>query len=578
MNDIIWLTMRRLRAPLILLILVYFASVFALVSVPGSDLQGNVYYLNFLEAAYSIAILSTTIGFGEVPYPFTDAQRLLVYVLIFPNVVSWLYAIGTILGLFIDPQFQAVIQRNRFARSVRWHGEPFFIVCGFGNTGSMVVRGLQSRGLSTVVVEQSSETVQRMHLQEAFAHIPALVGEPTDHRNLEMAGLLHPKCRGVIATTSDDHANLTIAITSKLLNPDLPVLARSENERVSLNLRSFGTDFVINPFAIFAERLYLALSSPTKYLVQDWLISVPGSELRELIRPPAGQWIVCGAGRFGKQMLEKLVASGMPVTVLDVQPERLEPYENSIQGRGTEVATLESAGIEGAVGLIACTGDDIDNLSIVMTARQLNPDIFVIARQDRQQHDALFDASGAHLVARRSLIVARRVLAVATTPLLQTFLQHLVREDERFAERTKALLDDVLDNRSPSLWVAHLQGELAVAIRSARQESVGLTLGHLTHNTRSETNEHLACVCLILERGAQRIFLPDQSYDLLEGDRLLFAGRGRAQREMLWALADPNLLLGYATGKQLPRGAIWRWLWRREEARKAARAETQEPS
>jgi hypothetical protein len=101
-------------------------------------------------------------------------------------------------------------------------------------------------------------------------------------------------------------------------------------------------------------------------------------------------------------------------------------------------------------------------------------------------------------------------------------------------------------------------------LRIARREGVTLKLEHITHNTRSEVAESLACVCLVLERGAQRIFLPDSAYELLEDDRLLFAGRGAARREMMWALTDPGSLMGFAINKQLPRGLIWRWLWRRQ--------------
>ena len=91
--------MRRMRTPLIVLILVYFFSVMALVSVPGTDADGNPYHMSALDAAYLIAILQTTIGFGEIPHSFNPAQRFLVYSLMLPNVVAWLYSIGTLLGL-----------------------------------------------------------------------------------------------------------------------------------------------------------------------------------------------------------------------------------------------------------------------------------------------------------------------------------------------------------------------------------------------------------------------------------------------------------------------------------------------
>ncbi len=564
MNDILWLTMRRMRLPLILLLIVYFGSVFVMVSVPGVDDTGQTVHLTFLDAAYFVTIMATTIGFGEVPFPFSPGQRMLVLAIILPNVVAWVYSIGAILGLFLDPEFRGVLRRSRFVRRIHWLGEPFFIVCGCGNTGSLVVRGLLRRGFNAVVLERDPETVHRLLLEDELAHVPALACDTSDRDNLERAGLRNHDCRGVIATTNDDHVNLKIAITAKLLRPELPVLARSETARVSDNLRSFGTDAVIDPYAIFAERLYLALSSPIKYLVQDWLISVEGTNLRERLDPPIGRWIVCGAGRFGERMLDRLTESKLPFTVVDVHEERLGKYPNAVLGRGTEAHTLREAGIQDAVGIVASTGDDIDNLSVIMTARELNPNLFLVARQERHANDALFEAVNADLIAKRSHIVARRILAIVTTPLLQTFLQYLVTQDEDFSERALARLKAVLHGRAPTMWAVTLEGDYGAGLRLARRDGIRLQLDHITHNTRSIEAERLDCACLVLERGAQRIFLPNGDQDLMEGDRLLFAGRGAGRREMMWGLSDENALVGHATGKQLPRGAIWRWLWRRQ--------------
>ncbi|MBT8074894.1 MAG: potassium channel protein, partial [Gammaproteobacteria bacterium] len=516
--------------------------------------------MSALDAAYFIAIMQTTIGFGEIPYDFTDSQRLLVFLLLLPNVVAWLYSIGTLLGLILDKQFQAAFLRNRFGSHVNAIKEPFYIVCGFGNTGSMTVTGLLARGIRTVVIESEEKTVRRMMLKDRFAHVPAVVGRGRDRQLLELAGLYKENCMGVIATTNYDQVNLTIAITVKLLRPEISVLARSENQRVSDNMASFGTDAIIDPYRIFAGRVSLALSSPVKYLVEDWLISVPGSELRKVVEPPRGPWIVCGAGRFGGRMIKQLQKSGLPVTVVDVHPDRLPAYERAVLGRGTEEHTLEAAGIADAEGIVASTGDDIDNLSIIMTARHLNPRLFFIARQDERQHNELFDSSGADLVARRSRIVARQFLSAVTTPLLQSFMQHLRRSDEKFAERVAAKLKHVLQNRAPSIWVFELKGEIARNLRFVRARSSKVVLEHILRNSRSEENEFLPCVCLTLERGAQRKFLPDNEVELQIHDRLLFAGRDEARRQMLWTLQDSHSLMGNATGKHLPRGGLWRWL------------------
>jgi Trk K+ transport system NAD-binding subunit len=535
----------------------------AMTAVPGVDAEGNSYHMSLLDAAYFMAILQTTIGFGEIPYTFTGAQRLLVFWLLLPNVVAWLYSIGTLLGLILDKQFQASFQRSRFSGQVRAIKEPFYIVCGLGNTGYMTVSGLLSRGIHAVVIEYDENTVRRMMLNDKFAHVPALAGRAGVRANLELAGLYRKNCQGVIATTNNDQVNLTVAITVKLLRPDLSVIARSEMQRVCDNMASFNTDLIINPYRIFSERISLALSSPIKFLVQDWLISVPGTKLREVTKPPRGHWIVCGAGRFGARLIEQLEKNDLPVTVVDVHPDRLPSYKNAILGRGTEVHTLEEAGIADAEGIVAATGDDIDNLSIVMTARHLNPRLFFIARQEQREHNELFKSSGADLIARRSRIVARQALSFVTTPLLQSFMQHLIRSDDSFAERTAARLKDVLENRAPSIWVYELKGEIARNLRFARSQTSKVTLEHIIRNSRSEENEYLPCVCLTLERGAQRIFLPDSNTELQIHDRLLFAGRGEARRQMLWTLKDSHSLLVNASGKHLPRGALWRWLSKR---------------
>ena len=187
MDDIIWLTMRRMRTPLIVMILVYSLSVLGMVLIPGQDAAGREFHVNYLDAAYFVAIMATTIGFGEMPVAFTEAQRLYVYIILFPNVIAWLYSIGTILSLFLDPQFRAVLQRSRFARKKRWLGGQFYIVCGFGNTGSMIVQGLLKRGISAVILEREKEIIQSVALNDDFSHLPALAGDVADRRQIGRA-------------------------------------------------------------------------------------------------------------------------------------------------------------------------------------------------------------------------------------------------------------------------------------------------------------------------------------------------------------------------------------------------------
>ena len=113
MNDIVWLTMRRMRRPLILLILIYTFSVFGMTLIPGQDPAGNPVRTDYLDAMYFVAILATTIGFGEIPHEFNDAQRLWVLFSIYATVVVWIYSIGTLIALLQDPTFRQALTESR---------------------------------------------------------------------------------------------------------------------------------------------------------------------------------------------------------------------------------------------------------------------------------------------------------------------------------------------------------------------------------------------------------------------------------------------------------------------------------
>ena len=136
-SKVLFLFFRRMRAPLIVLISAYAVSVIGLVLIPGVDEAGNPWRFDFFHAFYFVSFMGSTIGFGEIPHAFTPGQRLWVSACIFFSVISWLYAIGRIFSLTQDPAFTRATTEARFIRSVRKIGQPFTIVCGYGETGSL---------------------------------------------------------------------------------------------------------------------------------------------------------------------------------------------------------------------------------------------------------------------------------------------------------------------------------------------------------------------------------------------------------------------------------------------------------
>ena len=271
MSDIFFLVLRRLRTPLILLVAVYAIATFGMTVIPGEDPNGQVWKMSFFHAFYFVSFMGTTIGFGEIPYAFTDAQRGWVLVCIYTSVIAWLYAIGNMLRLLQDETFQNALSRGVFERSIRRIDQTFYIICGYGATGALINRGLSEIGLQTVIIEHNADKTRPLELQD-FSTVPIVLNaDATDPESLIAAGINNAHCAGIIAVTLNDHTNLQVAVGSKLLKPQIRVICRSEIEDEAENMASFGTDAIINPFHTFAHRLnsvsYTHLTLPTIYSV-----------------------------------------------------------------------------------------------------------------------------------------------------------------------------------------------------------------------------------------------------------------------------------------------------------------------
>ena len=155
---------------------------------------------------------ATTIGFGELPNAFTDAQRLWVVVCIYLTVVAWAYAIGALLTLLQDRAFRQALAVQHFERRVRRIAEPFLVVAGYGQTGALLVRSFDALGRRLVVLDSDVEKIDALDLMSYRSDVPGLVADVRSPHQLRRAGLESPHCEGVLALTDDDEANLAVAM------------------------------------------------------------------------------------------------------------------------------------------------------------------------------------------------------------------------------------------------------------------------------------------------------------------------------------------------------------------------------
>ncbi|MDP9429926.1 MAG: potassium channel family protein [Actinomycetota bacterium] len=567
-SETIFLILRRMRAPLIVLTAIFAVSVVGLTLIPGTDAEGQPFEMGFFDAIYVMSYTATTIGFGEIPYPFTYNQRMWVTISIFLTVIGWAYAIGSLLALLQDRAFRSALALQRFTRKVARMAEPFVLVAGYGRAGELLGHSMDALGRRIVVLDKNPERIDGLELEAHHGDVPGLAADARDPGHLGVAGLDHDRCEAVVALTNDDEANLAVVMTTALLRPDLPVIARATTRVMADRMRVFGSPSVVNPFDLFGDHLQLALRAPASYQLLTWLESGPGAALPPRSSPPrSGRWVVCGYGRLGRELTGDLRAEGIDVTVIDPSPH--DDVDDVVVAGGFEPGVLAAVRLEEAVGFVAGTDNDITNLSLVETARRTNPGLFVAARQNQPSSALLFAAMELDALLVPTEEVAHEVYAQLSTPLLWRFLRAMPALGDAWAAGLVDRLTALCGEQLQALWKVRLTEREAPAL-TPWLVSGEARLGDLLRNPENR-DEPLHAATLLLLRGDDATLAPDPGFVLAPGDELLLAGWPAARRALETTLVVDAVREYVVTGHRVPSG----WLWRKLSGSAAASEETQ---
>ena len=342
------------------------------------------------------------------------------------------------------------------------------------------------------------------------------------------------------------------------------MITRAVSSTMTERMRAFGTPTVVNPFDRFGDHLRVALRAPASHQLMTWLESGPGAPLPPRGSPPSrGHWVICGYGRFGREVTEDLRAEGLDVTV--VEPSELAEHDpDAIAGYGYEPGVLTRAGIERAVGFVAGTDNDTTtNLSLIAAARRANPTLFVAARQNKAASAPLFGAVEVDSMLVPADVVAHEVYAQLSTPLMWRFLQEVPRCDDAWAAAVVDRLTQLCGENLQAVWKVRLTAAEAPALQTWLTEG-GARLGDLLRDPEGR-DEPLHAVPLLLARanGADVELAPDDDVELAPDDELLLVGSPSARR-----LLDATLMVDATReyvvhGRHVPSSWVWRKLTRR---------------
>jgi len=153
--------------------------------------------------------------------------------------------------------------------------------------------------------------------------------------------------------------------------------------------------------------------------------------MQKTLRELEGHFIICGFGRVGHHIAEEFEEHGVPFAVVDPDPK----HEEELTARGiphvigsvTEDVVLEEAGIPRARGIVAAVDSDAENVLITLTARVLNPSIFIVARSSEFETETKLKRAGADRVVSPYVIGGRRMASMALKPATIDFLDTIVK-------------------------------------------------------------------------------------------------------------------------------------------------------
>lgn len=149
--------------------------------------------------------------------------------------------------------------------------------------------------------------------------------------------------------------------------------------------------------------------------------------MEKAIRGTKDHYIICGYGRMGQAIAAEFRARKVPFVVVENNPEQLPRLITEkalfVEGDATDENVLMTAGVDVARGLISVAPSDADNTFIVLTAKGMNPNLFIVARSIRIEDEAKLRRAGADRVMSPYILGGRRMAWAVLRPTVVDFLE-----------------------------------------------------------------------------------------------------------------------------------------------------------
>ena len=220
--------------------------------------------VSFLDALYMTIITISTVGYKEVAVMTPEAKVFSIFLIIL-SFGTVAYMFSRVLSFLVEGDLKEEWGRKKMENKIS-KLEDHIIICGGGQTGSIIIKEFQMQGVPFVVIDNKEEIIENLN-EEGINHI---YGDATHENNLEKAMI--NKAKGLIATLSKDTDNLYLVLTARKMNEKLYIVSRAYDTTSNEKLILAGADNTVSPNEIGGKRIANIILNPSITTFIDTLI------------------------------------------------------------------------------------------------------------------------------------------------------------------------------------------------------------------------------------------------------------------------------------------------------------------
>lgn len=210
--------------------------------------------LNLTDSVYYAVITMATVGYGDFT-PHSGIQKIFATTLALGGVALLAYVFNLMLTSFQE-KMREYSKGARKMKAIE-DMDDYFILCGYGRVGKVVLEELTQRNQNVIVIDKSEEICD--NIEECDSVVVLQRDATEDDLIAELAGA---KCNSVIISTGDDVTNLFIVLTVRETNHDTWIVTRASKQENVSRLKKAGADKIVSPEVIGGKDLYYEATNP----------------------------------------------------------------------------------------------------------------------------------------------------------------------------------------------------------------------------------------------------------------------------------------------------------------------------